>query len=639
MQLLRICIISLWLTAEAHAGPSHYNESAVESVSDPLLVTTSTGTFQGVATPLANHWLGVPYAQPPLGPWRFRPAQPLPSSAGLSAMVRDATQYGAPCIQTATWWTGFTPNQTSEDCLKLNIWVPRDAEAPSSGWPVLVYIHGGGNQHGSGVLPQYNGTYFTSEGVIAITINYRLGPLGLLAMPALREEDHTWNSTGGMNYLTDQIQALRWVKQEIKAFGGDPKAITIMGESAGSISVCSLLASPKAQGLFRAAVMQSGPCTGPWSPQDSDGGELAEAFMKSLDVSSLEGLRSLPAHDLLNAKEFLWFYPTVDGVVLPKTPKDIFNEGTLSLPAGASVLLGTNTADGLMAAPWRVAKDNLPTPTERGKFMFALENYFGGVSHTGLPQLYQHLGVVWEGPIKGWPHIISKVYSPEINASKAYIDINSDLCVSCPIKEMAADISHSGRKAYLYRYGWNPRYAGRAPHAAEVGMVFGFPEYTCADPSLCPKKVFSFDASLSERLRKRWGHFARTGKEPGFGWAQYTPDTEIHGGMHGEYLNISSTAELKLLRGFQDRRCAIWDHMDKTQSGAAARVNFCNSKPIPPRVKELASEIIPLDDEPETKETKQLDAAWDESKQMDAAWAQDDIVEEDWQNSGLTNWT
>jgi para-nitrobenzyl esterase len=175
-------------------------------------------------------------------------------------------------------------------------------------------------------MPQYNGTHYAQAGLVLVTINYRLGPFGQLAWSEFATEDPTFPSTGGMNFLTDQIMALRFIKNEISSFGGDPNHVTVFGESAGSVSVCCLLSSALSRGLYHAAVMQSGPCTGPWGPGSNlTGLASSSALLTSLWASSPGHLRNMSARDILDNEWSTSVYPSIDGVMLTKPPSGNLN--------------------------------------------------------------------------------------------------------------------------------------------------------------------------------------------------------------------------------------------------------------------------------------------------------------------------
>lgn len=284
-------------------------------------------TTEGKVTGVASHdgsvvsFKGIPYAAPPIGALRWRAPQPHAPWKGILA----ADHFGASCMQGPNnefgpWTREFlyvTP--PSEDCLFLNIWTPQPSRAAHL--PVLVFIHGGAFTGGSGDVPVYDGEHLARTGMVVVTINYRLGPFGFLALPALSAES-AHHSSG--NYgLLDQIAALKWVQANIRAFGGDPARVAVAGQSAGAMSVEDLLASPLAKGLFSAAIADSG-IGGRGIPVQT----LAEtekegaAFAARQKADSLDALRALPASQLLAAPGIgLHFAPIVDGWVLPGQPR------------------------------------------------------------------------------------------------------------------------------------------------------------------------------------------------------------------------------------------------------------------------------------------------------------------------------
>jgi para-nitrobenzyl esterase len=300
---------------------------------DPLL-NTSTGVLRGIRQGPVRAFLGIPYAEPPTGRLRWR----APESVTPWHGVRDASHFGASCFQPwpVPMFGPYTPEyvttpQPSEDCLFLNVWSP----AKHSGkMPVLLWIHGGAFLGGSGAIEIYGGRHLAERGIVVVTINYRVGPFGFLALPQLRAESP---QAGSGNYgLLDIIAALRWVQANIGAFGGDPHEITIAGQSAGAAAVNDLGVAPLAKGLFARAISESGSAMGV-SPRPLKGAEAdGQSFAQSLGTTGLDQLRALPATtlqsavvmpfqakvDRSNARPALPFSPVLDGVVLSADPED-----------------------------------------------------------------------------------------------------------------------------------------------------------------------------------------------------------------------------------------------------------------------------------------------------------------------------
>lgn len=222
--------------------------SAIAPAEEISKVKITGGEVAGVqADGLAIH-LGIPYAAPPVGPLRWRAPQAVVPWPG----VRDARHFGAACAQTAQWVTHIK----SEDCLYLNVWAPSPSATPPERLPVLVWLHGGGYYGGTAAQEGFNGANLARHGAVVVTLNYRLGVFGFFSHPELSREA-PYRVSGNQGIL-DQITALRWVKDNIAAFGGDPARVTIMGESAGAESVAVLVATPLAKGLFQRAIAQSG---------------------------------------------------------------------------------------------------------------------------------------------------------------------------------------------------------------------------------------------------------------------------------------------------------------------------------------------------------------------------------------------
>ncbi len=290
-----------------------------------------------------HHFKGVPFAAPPIGELRWKPPQPVKNWEG----VRKADKFGPRAMQQPLFSDMvFRSNGMSEDCLYLNVWTP-DATGHEK-LPVLVYFFGGGFAGGDGSEGRYDGESMAQKGIVALTVNYRLGVFGFLAHPELTKESPQHAS--GNYGLLDQSAALGWVRQNIAAFGGDPKRVTIAGESAGSISVCAQMASPLSKDLIAGAIGESGGAVGPpLMPLPLD-----EAEAKGVKIASglgigaeptLAALREMPAEQLLKAAANAggkFFGPTMDGYFFPKQPAEIFAAGE---QARVPLLAGTNSEE------------------------------------------------------------------------------------------------------------------------------------------------------------------------------------------------------------------------------------------------------------------------------------------------------
>lgn len=294
----------------------------------PVAVHVESGLLEGVPgrDPSVTVYKGVPYAAPPIFDLRWRPPQPPATWQG----VRKADRFGPICMQHGRGWGEFYqrefyqhPEPMSEDCLYLNVWTP--TSSPPASRPVLVWIHGGAFAEGSGSLPSFDGEALAKKGLVVVTINYRLNVFGFLAHPELTaESEHTSSGNYG---LLDQVAALGWVQRNVAAFGGDPKRVTVAGQSAGSSSVHALTISPLASGLFHQAIAQSGSSI----ERSVNGTRLASAeqagiaYAGSLQAQTLGQLRARPAAALLQG-EFR-MRPNIDGWVVPDDAHVIFARG------------------------------------------------------------------------------------------------------------------------------------------------------------------------------------------------------------------------------------------------------------------------------------------------------------------------
>ncbi len=305
-------------------------------------VKTATGILESTAAPKdgVRTFKGIPFAQPPVGDLRWREPQPAKNWTG----TRNADQFGPRCMQRtspgADYW--FRSNGMSEDCLYLNVWTP--AKSGNERLPVLVYIFGGGFQNGDGSEPRYDGESMARQGMVAVSVNYRTNIFGFFVHPELTKESP--HHAAGNYGLLDQVAALQWVQRNIVAFGGDPKHVTVAGESAGSISVSALMASPLSRNLMAGAIGESGAAISSLPPQP-----LAEAepngvkFAAAAGVNTLAALRAMTAEQIQDAAakaQGVRFSTAMDGYFLSKSLTEIFEAGD---QAKVALLEGSNTQE------------------------------------------------------------------------------------------------------------------------------------------------------------------------------------------------------------------------------------------------------------------------------------------------------
>lgn len=500
---------------------------------DPgMAVTLDSGSVSGRIAGDVRVFLGIPYAQPPTGDLRWKaPKPPLPWEG-----VRDATAYGPACPQ-----TGPLGNGSSEDCLTLNVFTP--VREGSGKLPVMVWIHGGGFTFGASSQPEYEGTELARQGVVAVTINYRLGPLGFLAHPGLNAESDA--GVSGNYGLLDQIEALKWVQRNIAAFGGDPDNVTIFGQSAGSRSVSLLTLSPQARGLFRRAIAQSGgPIIGSEYLSPAFNGDMASVSAMGRTLGERLGCAGKPdemacmrfksATEVLQAtatetsifKDGLFFAPVFDGVVLPRDPAAALadagarhvpmivgstgNEGTTYL-RGEGVLTTARYADFLKARfgeTWRDALAMFPAPADADV-----------------------------------PSAIDRFITVAVNAQ--------------PARYEARALERQGVTVWLYRFTRVPDTARArelgAFHGVDLAYVFGNMKesdgYTQAD------------RDLSKHVMAYWVNFARTGDPNGPGlppWPAYASTTDR---------NLNFADHIREEQHLYRKECDFMDRMSRFRPG------------------------------------------------------------------------
>jgi len=465
-------------------------------------VQIASGTLQGTTIAGSNvrAFLGVPFAAPPVGKLRWRAPQPVHPWKG----VRQAVAFGPRCMQLPIYKDMiFRDKGPSEDCLYLNVWTP--AQSASANLPVMFWIYGGGFQAGATSEPRQEGMNLATKGVVVVSCNYRLGIFGFFAHPALAKESP--HHASGNYGLMDQIAALRWVKKNIAAFGGDPSNVTIFGESAGSWSVSDLMASPLAKGLFQKAIGESGADFGagphlhaPFSRAESE--KEGSEFARSIGAYSLAALRALPAEKLLQESKSGHFWPTIDGYVLPQSLDAIFARGRQSK---VPLLAGWNK-DETMGNVYSTT-----TPPTAENLVKAIKARFGRKAKEAL---------------KFYPH---STEAETLQSTETFASDFFTVYLTWKWLEMANKTGDSPVYRYLFTRT-PPEFPGamagnvpliklRARHSAEIPYVFGVLKSLKA-----PWEPVDF--KISDAMMDYWSNFAKTGNPNGSGlphWPRYTP--------------------------------------------------------------------------------------------------------------------
>jgi para-nitrobenzyl esterase len=355
------------------------------SASGPDRVRISNGVIEGIGAQKSGVRIfkGIPFAQPPTGALRWKEPQPVANWDG----VRKAIQFGPRAMQAPIFGDmAFRSNGMSEDCLYLNVWTPAKSgnksgkESGKERLPVMVYFYGGGFVAGDGSEPRYDGESMAAKGIVTVTTNYRFGVFGFLAHPELTGESP--HHASGNYGLLDQAAALRWVQQNIAAFGGDPKRVTIAGESAGSISVSALMASPLSKNLIAGAIGESGGITGTLPAVSLSQAEQAGTkFASELGATSLAALRAMETQQILEAATKGGFasvgrFPiTIDGYFLPEDPAAIYAAGR---QAHIPLLIGWNSEE----MTWRaLLRGQEPT---RENYEKAVREIYGARAYEAL---------------------------------------------------------------------------------------------------------------------------------------------------------------------------------------------------------------------------------------------------------------
>jgi len=446
------------------------------------IVDIPAGKIEGLIEGPIRVFKGIPYVLPPVGPARWKPPVPMPRWEG----VRKATDFGPACLQPKPTLSNIytrDPMPMSEDCLTLNIWAPADARNA----PVFFWIYGGALVGGASREPFYDGTRLANQGLIVVSINYRVGVLGWLAHPELSAESP--EGVSGNYGLLDQIEALRWVRRNIASFGGDPANVTIAGESAGALSVMYLMAAPAARGLFakgiaESAYMISVPELKQRSFGTPSGEESGTKLAAALHAQNIAALRAIDAATLAESAPTTGYapWPAIDGHVLPRQLVEVFDRGE---QAPVPILIGFNSGE---IRSLRILAP--PPPATAAEYESKIRERYLDLSDEFL-RLY-----------------------PSTNLQESIWATTRDALYGWTAERLARKQTALGQPSFLYLFdhGYPAEEPGNfhAFHASELPYVFGTFNAT---PPLWPKiPATPEEMKLSDAMIGYWSSFARTGQ-------------------------------------------------------------------------------------------------------------------------------
>jgi len=470
---LWIISVSIFVTISCSPQPQDLSQVNVEG-----------GLLQGTVENGLTVFKGIPFAAPPVGELRWKAPQPVEKWDG----VKQATEYASSPYQ-----PGEPPYGKSEDCLYLNVWTP--AKSAKEKLPVMVWIYGGGFSFGTTAHPVTDGENLAKKGVVVVSIAYRVGQLGFLAHPELSAENP--DNVSGNYGLLDQIAGLKWVRENIGSFGGDPDQVTIFGESAGGISVSMLCASPLAKGLFHGAISQSGGSFGPTRPTTYPGENMktlqqaeavGESYIQKAGVSSIADLRELPADSLPIGMQMGGAWPIIDGYVIPADQYELYETGNYN---DVPVLIGYNSDEGISFTREKNPEEFIANVQQRyGKFADTLLTAYP-VAENRVPKTARDLA---RDAAFGWHTWIWARLQSQTGNSNVYVYYFDQH------PEYPED---------------SPKYGIGSPHGQDVAYAF------MTLDTVNSKDITPSDVELSGLMGNYWTNFARYGNPNGEGLPEW----------------------------------------------------------------------------------------------------------------------
>jgi para-nitrobenzyl esterase len=507
--------------------PDPNDPDPVDPDADPPQVEVGQGDLIGhYLNSKVRGFYGIPYAQPPIKALRFLAPQEPDGWSG----TRDATDFAPSCIQSAG--DAVLDNQ-DEDCLYLNVWAP--TRTPRAGAPVLVWFHGGDHANGSASDPvsrrasRYDGAALAQRGVIVVSVNYRLGPLGFFTHKRVAAAE---GGTLGNQGLWDQRRALQWVNDNIASFGGDADNVTIAGQGSGASDVCLHVVSPESRGLFAHVIQQSGGCT-TYQPTATVLQSRVLPWLDGLSCDDNSGLLDClqdktvaELYEDLPSGSYSAFVPSVGGDFLPDQPRVAFDAGEI---ADVSFLLGSNSEEASLYY------DSYPDVTTEDDYHILIEELFPGIPLKELCEAYPH----------------DRFEDAEEPYQLALAYTLGDGHVVCSTLDTAIRARDAGQSVYLYNFGGlYPDDGGDAEHGAELPFIFG----TIASPD-------DDELDLSNQIQSYWTQFVRDGDPNYDDWPTWAPYTEA------KPLRLDLSSDITVLKNFRDAECTLWRNYYDSEFG------------------------------------------------------------------------